>query len=392
MAITTFNDSSTTAASNIDVNGTSIQGTAPVSNFDNALRELMAIYRRDLDNGVVASTKSANYTALANDNNAILRFTGAYTLSLTAAATLGSRWHIMVAADGGDVVIDPNGAETINGAATITIPNGFSTTVWCTGSAFLATEDYATTVAVFSGRNLIINGQGRVNQRGYVSGAATVGANQYTLDRWRVVTTGQALTFTGDNSRRVMTAPAGGVEQIIEDINVEGGTYIINWTGTASCTVNGASVAKGATFTLTAASTATVKFSGGTFTDVQLEPGNVATKFERRSYAAELSECQRYWWQWAGGSTVRLCLCYADTTTTVHATLSLPVPMRTVSTISATNLTANGTAISAVSIPNLSGTLASLLFTTTGRTVNTMYQVYSAAGTTGTLVIDGEYL
>ena len=142
MAITTFNEFSTVAASNIDVNGTSIQGTAPVSNFDNALRELMAIYRRDLDNGVVASTKSANYTALANDNNAILRFSGAYTLSLTAAATLGSRWHITVTADGGDVIIDPNGAETINGATTITIPNGSSAIVWCTGSAFLASKDY----------------------------------------------------------------------------------------------------------------------------------------------------------------------------------------------------------------------------------------------------------
>jgi len=146
MAITTFNDSSTTAASNIDVNGTSIQGTAPVSNFDNALRELMAIYRRDLDNGVVASTKSANYTALANDNNAILRFTGAYTLSLTAAATLGSRWHVFVVADGGDVIVDPNGAETINGAATLTVQNRSNVIVWCTGSAFFATPVNATLI------------------------------------------------------------------------------------------------------------------------------------------------------------------------------------------------------------------------------------------------------
>jgi len=34
-----------------------------------------------------------------------------------------------------------------------------------------------------SGRNLIINGSGRINQRGYASGTATSGANQFTLDR-----------------------------------------------------------------------------------------------------------------------------------------------------------------------------------------------------------------
>ena len=39
-------------------------------------------------------------------------------------------------------------------------------------------------------RNVIINGNPTINQRGYVSGTATSGANQYTLDRWRVVTSG----------------------------------------------------------------------------------------------------------------------------------------------------------------------------------------------------------
>jgi hypothetical protein len=34
-------------------------------------------------------------------------------------------------------------------------------------------------------RNVIINGNPTINQRGYVSGAATSGANQYTLDRWQ---------------------------------------------------------------------------------------------------------------------------------------------------------------------------------------------------------------
>jgi hypothetical protein len=147
----------------------------------------------------------------------------------------------------------------------------------------------------FAGRNLIINGSGRVNQRGYVSGTATTTANQFTLDRWFVVTSGQNLTFTGTDAGRVMTAPAGGVGQVIEGANIVGGTYVINWTGTATCTVGGVARAKGDTFTLAANANVTVRFFSGTFTDVQIELGAVATPFERVDIGLELARCQRYY-------------------------------------------------------------------------------------------------
>jgi len=99
MTITTFNDFSTTAASNIDVNGTSIQGTAPVSNFDNALRELMAILRRDVPGLSLANTftktqgwakgadvASAATLTLGDDGN-YFDITG--TTTITAIATKG---------------------------------------------------------------------------------------------------------------------------------------------------------------------------------------------------------------------------------------------------------------------------------------------------------------
>lgn len=146
-----------------------------------------------------------------------------------------------------------------------------------------------------SGRNLIINGSGRINQRGYTSGAATSGANQFTLDRWFVVTSGQSLSFTGTSSGRTMTAPAGGVAQVVEGVNIVGGTYVLNWTGTATATVGGTSRTKGETFTLTANTNATVIFSGGTFSDVQLERGSTPTPLEWRSIGQELALCQRYY-------------------------------------------------------------------------------------------------
>ena len=144
-------------------------------------------------------------------------------------------------------------------------------------------------------RNKIINGNFQVNQRGYVSGTNVGAANTYTLDRWRVVTSGQNITFTASGNGNLVTAPAGGLEQVIEGINIEGGTYVLNWTGAATATVNGTARAKGESFTLTANTNATVRFSSGTVGLVQLEPGTVATPFEHRPYGVELALCQRYY-------------------------------------------------------------------------------------------------
>jgi len=82
--------------------------------------------------------KSANYTLLATDNTVLVDCSAALTLSLTAAATLGNKWLIVVSSRGGDVLIDPNGAETINGATTLTLPKGSFAFVWCNGSTFYA--------------------------------------------------------------------------------------------------------------------------------------------------------------------------------------------------------------------------------------------------------------
>lgn len=144
-------------------------------------------------------------------------------------------------------------------------------------------------------RNLLINGNPIINQRGYVSGTATSGANKYTLDRWRVVTSGQSITWTDSENVRTVTAPAGGVEQVIEGVNILSGTYTLNWTGTATATVNGSSISKGNSITLTGGTNATVRFSGGTFALAQIETGTVSTPFERRSYGQELALCQRYY-------------------------------------------------------------------------------------------------
>jgi hypothetical protein len=178
-------------------------------------------------------------------------------------------------------------------------------------------------------RNLLINGNPIINQRGYVSGTATSGANQYTLDRWRVVTSGQSITFTDSANVRTVTAPAGGIEQVIEGLNILSGTYVLNWTGTATATVDGTSVAKGGTVTLTGGTNATVRFIGGTFSLPQLEPGTVATPFEQRSYAQELALCQRYYLSATTSATLNVL----GTTANVSYVGNFPVTMRANPTI-----------------------------------------------------------
>jgi hypothetical protein len=144
-------------------------------------------------------------------------------------------------------------------------------------------------------RNLLINGNFAVNQRGYVSGTATVGVDDYTLDRWKVLVSGQNVTFAASGNGNQVTAPAGGLEQVIENINVGGGTYTLSWTGTATAAVNGSAVVNGAQVTLPAKTQATVTFTGGTVSQAQLEPGFVATPFEQRTYQNEVVLCQRYY-------------------------------------------------------------------------------------------------
>jgi hypothetical protein len=215
-------------------------------------------------------------------------------------------------------------------------------------------------------RNRIINGDMRTDQ--YYNGGAvfmfSVGAPP--LDRWRSFCTGAGITFQQVSlsgqalaTALQLTGGAGNtsvyVEQRIEARNsfdLAGQTvtlsyyasssaaFTLNWsTGYASATDNFTTTTVSNTgtqattttltryshtFTLSASATtgAYVRFSlasGGSFTSgtfvitgVQLELGSVATPFERRSYAQELTLCQRYFRKvgYYGGSYTGLNSCY----------------------------------------------------------------------------------
>ena len=175
-------------------------------------------------------------------------------------------------------------------------------------------------------RNALINANPIINQRAYVSGTATTTANEYTLDRWRVATPGQSVTWSDIGNVRLINAPAGGIEQVIEGSSLITGTYVLNWTGTAAATVAGVAVTKGGNITLPGGVDATVRFSGGTLSLPQLEPGANATQFEQRSYGAELALCQRYFY--APGANIFHQNNAPSAGLSITASFFLPVTMR----------------------------------------------------------------
>jgi hypothetical protein len=151
-------------------------------------------------------------------------------------------------------------------------------------------------------RNLLINPGFTINQRGYVSGTA-VAATGYTFDRWAIGAVGQSFTWTDSLGVRTVTVPTGAVymmQQIIEPLSFVGTqTYTLSWAGTASgyvwqASTGYVSVANGGSVSLAGGASTAVAFTGGTVSNPQLEPGPVATAFERRPIALELAMCKRY--------------------------------------------------------------------------------------------------
>lgn len=141
--------------------------------------------------------------------------------------------------------------------------------------------------------NLFANSAFMINQRGYSSGTATSGANQYTLDRIRVVTSGQSLTFTASTFGNKITAPAGGAEQVVEGNRISGGDYACTWIGSGTIQVNGVTKAKNETFTLTAGSNCTIRMFGE-FEQFMLTRPSMVGQYEY-DYASDLQLCQRYY-------------------------------------------------------------------------------------------------
>ena len=105
-------------------------------------------------------TKTAAYSVAAADRGKtiIATGTGGWTLTLTAAATLGDGFVFAVVNNSSGVItIDPNLSETVNGATTYSVLAGETTVVFCDGTKFILFGNVAMTLEGQRGA-LTING------------------------------------------------------------------------------------------------------------------------------------------------------------------------------------------------------------------------------------------
>ena len=113
------------------------------------------------DGSVTYQTKSATYTLTAADKASFFELTGTWTLSLQAAATLGSTWATKIKNVGtGTITLDPSGAETINGNATKAIYPGAYYELMCDGTSLRTSVEPLISAAVFSDGTALLNGIG----------------------------------------------------------------------------------------------------------------------------------------------------------------------------------------------------------------------------------------
>ena len=172
-----------------------VGATDPKSEGDDHIRNIKTALKATFPGMVGAAwrtqAKTTAYTLIANDNMSIIKATsGTFTLTLTAAATIGNDFMAIVHNLGSGVVtVDGNGAETINGWATIALNQGDSMLLWCDGSNWQAILDKKPTRQILtSGTGATYTTPGGVKQLivkqrgggGGGSGSGTTGPNNGT--------------------------------------------------------------------------------------------------------------------------------------------------------------------------------------------------------------------
>ena len=150
--------------------------------------------------------------------------------------------------------------------------------------------------------NKVINGNFDINQRA-VSGTVSLAAGEYGHDRFKGGAGGATYTFATSANVTTLTVSAGTLQQVIEGANLQSGTHVLSWTGTAQGKIDSGSLAaSGVTGTATGGTNLTVEFATGTISKVQLEVGSNASTCEQLPIHQTLGLCQRYYQKYKNDS------------------------------------------------------------------------------------------
>jgi hypothetical protein len=225
-----------------------------------------------LNQSMPVSTFSTNYTTGTSDRSKVLVWTGgAGTLSFSSAPTLGSDWFVNVRNNGtGDLTLDPNSSELINGASTLVLSPGDSTIVVTNGVQFWTIGLGKSAVYAFSLLQIDISGSGdytlsvsELNKTAYIFTGTLTGdrdiivpttAQQYWVSNQTsgaytlgIRTAGQATPgVTVANAARAILY-CDGTDVVDADTATIGIPVTIPQGGTGATTASGARTNLGAT-------------------------------------------------------------------------------------------------------------------------------------------------
>lgn len=195
-----------------------------------------------------------------------------------------------------------------------------------------------------TGDNLLLNGDFRLNQRGFAGGSLAAGA--YGRDRWKAGPSGAAFTLSGS----ILTLSSGALVQVVEpelwgleslaglaltlSVEATGGALSVG-VGDQSAILPGGAGRR--VVTLVPATSGplpvTLAASGSgsiTLQRVKLERGPLATGWQARSRSLEELFCRRYHWRPGAGF---LLDGYQEAGGALAHSLTLPVPMRVTPTV-----------------------------------------------------------
>jgi hypothetical protein len=187
-------------SSNVDAGALAGYGLKAISNTLNAAHNV--------------TTFSSAYTAIASDRASYYVWdSGAGTLTLTAAGTLGNDWFMMLRNGGtGTLTVAPSGGNLINGAASISLQPSDSCFICCSGVAFYTV------------------GLGRSTQFNFTQLTKAVTSGSYTLTSAEAANVVQKYTGTLSGNVTVTVPQTVQVYYITNQTNGTGAGYTITFT------------------------------------------------------------------------------------------------------------------------------------------------------------------
>ena len=322
-------DGQTTLTGNLPAGNNKLTGLSAGSTDGDSLR-----FEQLFSQGVLTDVASAATVDIGAQRTNFLHITG--TTTITSFGTNYNGPKYLVFADA--VVLTQSSTLVLPGAANITTAaNDALVAVPISGGwqvvSYLRASGDVDAKSINGGqlagfRNRIINGNFSINQRA-VTGTVVLGAGVYGHDRWKGGASGCTYTYSTTNNVTTITITAGSLQQVIEGSNLDSGTHVLSWTGTAQGKIGaGSYAASGVTGSATGGTNLTIEFNTGTISKVQFEFGSTASvSFENRM-GMELILCQRYTQIVFGG--------YGGPSTNLannSAPVSIPIEMRAIPAI-----------------------------------------------------------